>query len=76
MRYEVFLSLSDPRIGLYGYFYTVIRIVLLGNGNVAFHLHRALLAASKVELVQLVGRRKKHRWKTHPAYRRPASGQP
>ena len=57
MRYEVFLSLSDLLIGLYGYFYTVIRIVLLGNGNVAFHLHRALLAASGVELVQLVARR-------------------
>jgi predicted short-subunit dehydrogenase-like oxidoreductase (DUF2520 family) len=35
----------------------VIRIVLLGSGNVAFHLHRALRAASGVELVQMVARR-------------------
>ena len=35
----------------------MIRIVLLGNGNVAYHLHRALLAASGIELVQMVARR-------------------
>lgn len=35
----------------------MIRIVLLGSGNVAFHLHRALQEASGVELIQLVARR-------------------
>ncbi|MEJ2584922.1 MAG: DUF2520 domain-containing protein [Robiginitalea sp.] len=35
----------------------MIRIVLLGNGNVAFHLHRALHTTGGVELVQVVGRR-------------------
>ena len=35
----------------------MIRIVLIGSGNVAFHLHRALAAASGVELIQMVARR-------------------
>ena len=35
----------------------MIRVVLLGSGNVAFHLHRALQHAGGVELVQMVARR-------------------
>lgn len=36
----------------------MIRIVLIGNGNVAFHLHRAFLQRDQIDLVQLAGRRK------------------
>jgi predicted short-subunit dehydrogenase-like oxidoreductase (DUF2520 family) len=36
----------------------VIQVVLLGSGNVAFHLHRALQRSSSIELKQVVARRK------------------
>lgn len=36
----------------------MIRVVLIGSGNVAYHLHRALYRATGVELKQVVARRK------------------
>ena len=35
----------------------MIRVVLIGSGNLAYHLHRALLGAKDVSLVGLVARR-------------------
>lgn len=36
----------------------MIRVVLIGNGNVAFHLQRAFLQSNNIDLVQMAGRRK------------------
>jgi predicted short-subunit dehydrogenase-like oxidoreductase (DUF2520 family) len=44
-------------IRLYLYFCSVIRVVLIGSGNLAHHLHRALLRAADVQLVGLSARR-------------------
>ncbi|MFM1878950.1 MAG: hypothetical protein RLZZ241_1816 [Bacteroidota bacterium] len=37
-------------------FVVVIQVVIIGSGNVAYHLHRALLDAKGIALLQLVGR--------------------
>ena len=34
----------------------MIRIALIGNGNLAFHLHRAIEGKAELELTQLIGR--------------------
>lgn len=42
---------------LYPYFSTVIKTVIIGSGNVAFQLHRAVLQAEGISLAQVAARR-------------------